>query len=141
MYIKFDSYIGNLFYIIFIITFLFHNSKLILIYTSDIPLNKKIDMISSNDIIYGEPILYSFLITIIYLVLNLTFYYLTLNYNKLKEHIKKEYLSRKEETQKLKEEIQKLKKEKELNELKQEIILINKDSVKKQKIKNKGYRN
>ena len=85
IHLRFDNYIGNIFYSIFISIFLFKNSKLALIYFSDtLSVKEKIEILSWSDIAYVQPFLYTCLITLIYVILNLIFYFLTIHYNKYK---------------------------------------------------------
>lgn len=133
--LKFDNYIGNVFYGIFIFALLFYNNKLILIYfSSTLSIKEKIDMLSQSNILYWQPFFYALIITMIYLTLNFVFYFLTLEYNKRKIILGNKYLSKKEKIKNLKEE-------KKLNQLEQYPELAKPNIERKPKIKNQGYKN
>ena len=135
IHLRFDNYIGNIFYSIFIFTFLFKNSKLALIYFSDtLSVKEKIEILSWSDIAYVQPFLYACLITLIYVILNLIFYFLTIHYNKYKNTLIKKHLPKSDIIKDLKEE-------KKLAKLiKQDPKLAeNKLDKKHINIKNKGY--
>ena len=105
IHLRFDNYIGNIFYSIFIFTFLFKNSKLALIYFSDtLSVKEKIEILSWSDIAYVQPFLYTCLITLIYVILNLIFYFLTIHYNKYKNTLIKKHLPKSDIIKDLKEE-------------------------------------
>ena len=105
IHLRFDNYIGNVFYSIFISIFLFKNSKLALIYFSDtLSVKEKIDILSWSDVIYLQPFLYACLSTLIYVILNLIFYFLTIHYNKYKNELIKNHLPKSDRIKDLKEE-------------------------------------
>ncbi len=135
IHLRFDNYIGNIFYSIFIFTFLFKNSKLALIYFSDtLSVKEKIEILSWSDIAYVQPFLYTCLITLIYVILNLIFYFLTIHYNKYKNTLIKKHLPKSDIIKDLKEEkklVKLIKQDPKLAENKLDKKYIN--------IKNKGY--
>lgn len=132
--LRFDNYVGNVFYSIFIFMFLFINSNLMLIYFSNtLSTQEKINLLSKAHILYLQPFFYALILTVGYLVLNFIFYYFTLEYNKYKAILGSKYLTNKEKIKNIKE-IQILEK------LNQQPELVRK-STNIIKIKNQGYKN
>lgn len=132
--LRFDNYVGNVFYSTFIFMFLFINNNLMLIYFSNtLSTQEKIDLLAKAHILYLQPFFYALILAIGYLALNFLFYYLTLEYNKYKTLLGNKYLTNKEKIKNIKEM-------KALEKLKQQPILAPK-STNTIKIKNQGYEN